>query len=161
MAPSLPAPALRQIPCWACCSADPPAQSICATQQPPENQSGSGWLYSATLPRPPAPRSFFYILMDFCLHIVASSFVFLWDTWVCEHVSFCIHVCFSSSFFSSSVCFVLFWFVWLCFILPYYFILFLDACLFPNKRQTWFGSRWEGREVGKIYGELGGGEGKP
>jgi hypothetical protein len=54
--------------------------------------------------------SFFFTLQVLCIYTLASIFVYLWNSWVCEQVSLCVFICFLCLFLGSfpSVYFVLF-----------------------------------------------------
>lgn len=72
-------------------------------------------------------------LQIFCLYIMVSSFVFLWDFSVCECICLCVNMCFLDFLFAPPpfICFVfsgLFNFI-------LFFSFFLDACLYSNERE--------------------------
>lgn len=73
--------------------------------------------------------SFPFFLQVFCLYIMVSDVVFLWDLCVCQHLCLCIYLCYFCSFFASLffpfVCLVLFSFIYFYFISFYYSFLFL------------------------------------
>lgn len=87
-------------------------------------------------------RENFLTLKILCVYSMTSSFVFLWDSYVCKSVSLCVYICFLCFIVRSfsSFCLVLFQLVSFCFILLQ---LFLDACLFSNKSPKECGSRLE------------------
>lgn len=78
---------------------------------------------------------FIFVLQIHCVYIMASSFVCLWDSCVCECLCLFSRPCFLCFFF-----FYLFCPVMICFLILFYFYS-LEAHSFPNQRQK--GGRFE------------------
>lgn len=102
-------------------------------------------------PPPPPNNSSLLLLHDnqvFCAYIMASVFVFLWDS--CRNGSACHSVYMLSSCFCFSLLFLSHsdWFVFVFFYLFYYYS--LDAFLSSKERQKGSGIGWEGRSYERL-----------
>lgn len=96
-------------------------------------------------------------------YIMTSSFVFSWDSCVCEHVYLCVYmhlfVCVLIFFFLLFSCLVILFYIWVFFFfaLSYFTLLLsLSICCFLKRDRK--GVDLNGRECGEELGEVHGGE---
>lgn len=90
-------------------------------------------------------REFFFTFLVLCIYIMASCFVFMWDSSVCKCVV-CVHICCVICTFVGSFSFVIVHFV--CVFFFFFYCYFLDASLFSETGRVW-------TQIGEEMGRKG------